>query len=79
MIISIKLEDCTLDFTGLDNNSSEWLDCNNSIITNSIFCQSLPESIFDIEVLDDQNTQIQEFEGATEGTTIENLDLVHIR
>ena len=36
------------------NNSSDWLDCNNSNITNSIFCQSLPESIFDIEVLDDK-------------------------
>jgi hypothetical protein len=64
----------TMDCSGLDNNSSEWLDCNNSIITNSIFCQSLPESIFDIEVLDDQNIQIQEFEGSTEGTTIQNLE-----
>jgi hypothetical protein len=67
-----------IDFSGMDcgleNNSTEWLDCNNSSISNTIQCQSLPESIFDIEVLDDQNTQIQEFEGSTEGTTIQNLD-----
>jgi hypothetical protein len=56
------------------NNSPEWLDCNNSSITNSIFCQSLPENIFDIKVLDDQSTLIQEFEGSEQGTTIQNLE-----
>ena len=30
--------------------------------------------VFLIEVLDGQNTQIQEFEGSTEGTTIQNLN-----
>ena len=58
---------------GLQNNSSEWLDCNNTNISGSRFCQSLPESIFDIEVLDDQNTLIQEFVGSEQGTTIQNL------
>jgi hypothetical protein len=57
------------------NNSSNWLDCNNGNISNSKFCQSLPESIFNIEVLDDQNNQIQEFEGLEQGTTIQNLEL----
>lgn len=60
---------------GLQNNSSApWLDCNNLNISGSVFCQSLPENIFDIEVLDDQNTQIQEFVGSEQGTTIENLE-----
>jgi hypothetical protein len=65
-----------MDCFDLKNNSSApWLNCNNSNnITNSIFCQSLPESIFDIEVLDDQNTQIQQFEGSENGTTIQNLE-----
>jgi hypothetical protein len=63
-----------MDCTGLDINSEEWLDCNNSVISDTIFCQSLPESIFDIEVLDEQDTQTQEFEGSTEGTTIQNLE-----
>lgn len=59
----------------LINNSSDWLDCNHSNISNSKFCQSLPENIFDIEVLDDQNNQIEEFEGSEQGTTIQNLEL----
>ena len=65
------------DFTmdcDFQNNSEEWLDCNNSAISDTIFCQSLPESIFDIEVLDDQNSQIQQFEGSEQGTTIQNLE-----
>ena len=63
-----------MDCSGLQNNSSApWLDCNNSNISNSIFCKSLPENIFDIEVLDDQNSQIQQFEGSEQGTTIPNL------
>jgi hypothetical protein len=64
-----------MDCTGLQNNSSApWLDCNtNANISNSIFCKSVPENIFDIEVLDDQNSQIQQFEGSEQGTTIPNL------
>jgi hypothetical protein len=65
-----------MDCQNLQNNSSApWLDCNtNPAISGTIFCQSLSESIFDIEVLDDQNNQIQEFVGSEEGTTIENLE-----
>jgi hypothetical protein len=33
----------------------------------------LPENIFDIEVLDDQNNPIQQFVGSEQGTTIQNL------
>ena len=58
----------------LENNSTQWLDCNNSSISGTIFCLSLPPSIFDIEVLDDQDTQIQEFEGSIEGTSVQNLE-----
>ena len=58
----------------LEPNSLDWLNCNNSSITNSKYCQSLPENIFDIEVLDDQSNQIQQFEGSEQGTTIQNLE-----
>jgi hypothetical protein len=63
-----------MDCQDLQNNSPEWLDCNNSNITTSIFCQSLPESIFDIEVNASNGQQISQFEGSTEGTTIQNLE-----
>jgi hypothetical protein len=65
-----------MDCFDLKNNSSApWLNCNNSNnITNSIFCQSLPESIFDIEVNASNGQQISQFEGSTEGTTIQNLE-----
>ena len=57
-----------------NNSSAPWLDCNtNANISNSIFCKSVPENIFDIEVLDDQNSQIQQFEGSEQGTIIPNL------
>ena len=58
----------------MQNNSPDWLPCIDSAISNTVFCQRLPASLFDIEVLDDQNIQIQEFEGSTEGTTIQNLE-----
>ena len=54
-------------------NSTSWLDCNNSSISDSQFCLDLPENIFDIRVLDHQNTQIQKFEGSEQGTTIPNI------
>ena len=64
-----------MDCDEFQNNSPAWLDCNtNPTISGTIFCQSLPESIFDIEVLDDQNTQIQEFVGSEQGTIIQNLE-----
>jgi Prealbumin-like fold domain len=64
-----------MNCSGLQNNSSAaWLDCNtNASISGTIYCLSLHESIFDIEVLDDQNSQIQQFEGSEQGTTIPNL------
>ncbi len=65
----------TMHCEDLQNNSPEWLNCNtNPAISGTIFCQSLPESIFDIEVLDDQNNQIQKFVGSEQGTTIQNLE-----
>jgi hypothetical protein len=57
-----------------NNSTAPWFDCNNTSISNSDVCQSLPENIFDIEVLDDQNNQLQQFQGSTEGTTIHNLE-----
>jgi hypothetical protein len=57
----------------MQNTSPDWLPCIDSDISNTVFCQGLPPNLFDIEVLDDQDTQIQEFEGSTAGTTIQNL------
>jgi hypothetical protein len=68
-IESVPIMDCE----GLQYNSPLWLNCNNPYIIDSIFCQSIPESIFEIQVLDDQNNQIQQFEGSIQGTTIQNL------
>jgi hypothetical protein len=57
-----------------NNSTAPWLNCNNNINPDfNRFCQSLPESIFDIEVLDDQST-LQEFAGSEQGTTIQNLE-----
>ena len=44
-----------------------------SAIENTVFCNSLPANLFVIEVLDDQNKQIQQFEGSLLGTIIQNL------
>jgi hypothetical protein len=52
---------------------SGWLPCIGSSINGTRFCQNLPANLFDIEVLDDQNTQLQQFEGSAQGTTIQNL------
>jgi len=60
-------------FCPFDPNSAQWLDCNNSSISDSQFCLDLPENIFDIQILDDQNALIQQFEGSEQGTTIPNL------
>jgi len=58
----------------LDNDSPEWLPCTDPAISSSEICQNLQENLFDIEVLDGQNTQIQQFEGSAQGTTIENIE-----
>lgn len=42
-------------------------------ISYRLFCVRLPANLFDIEVLDDQNIQLQQFAGSAEGTRIENL------
>ena len=58
----------------LNNNSPEWIQCEDPAISSTIFCQRLPANLFDIEVLDDQNNQIEQFEGSPGGETIENLE-----
>jgi hypothetical protein len=57
----------------MQNTDPGWLSCTNSVITNTVFCQRLPANLFVIEVLDDQNNQIQQFEGSLQGTIIQNL------
>ncbi|MDR4510999.1 MAG: hypothetical protein MRJ93_04760 [Nitrososphaeraceae archaeon] len=58
----------------LQNNSPDWISCDNPTISNNVFCQELSEDLFDIEVLDKQNNQILQFVGSQQGTTIHNLE-----
>ena len=62
-----------MDCSQMTNTDPAWLPCINSAISNFPPCVELPASIFDIEVLDDQDSQLQQFEGSSQGTTIENL------
>ena len=62
-----------MDCQELQNDSPSWLPCIGSTISDTDFCLRLQPNLFDIEVLDVQNTQIQQFEGSTAGTTIQNL------
>jgi hypothetical protein len=60
-------------------NDSPWLSCNdiNNLERVQFLCDLLVESLFDIQVLDNQNNPVttpSSFEGSTEGTTIENLE-----
>ena len=63
-----------MDCGDLDNNSPDWLSCDDNLISNTDFCKDLQENFFDIQVLDGQDNQIQEFQGSQEGTTIKNLE-----
>ena len=62
-----------MDCQQMTNTDTAWLPCINSVISNYLACLGLPPSLFDIEVLDNQGNQLQQFEGSTQGTTIENL------
>jgi Collagen triple helix repeat (20 copies) len=57
----------------MQNTDPGWLSCTNSAISDTVFCQRLPANLFVIEVLDDENNQIQQFEGSLLGTIIQNL------
>jgi hypothetical protein len=63
-----------MDCRALQNNDPAWLPWTDPAISTSLECQGLPPNLFDIEVLDDQNNQIQQFEGSAQGTTIHNLE-----
>lgn len=62
-----------MDCRFLPDGSSSWLKCDNPAISGTTACQNLAENLFDLEVLNDQNTRIQQFEGSAQGTTIEDL------
>lgn len=63
--------DCWL----LLNNDPDWIQCYEITPSGRSICDTLPENIFDIRVLDDENNQITEpFPGSPTGTTIENLE-----
>ncbi len=64
----------TMNCRNLDNDSPNWLLCTDPDISSSGICQALHENLFDIEVLDGQNTQLQQFKGSEQGTPIENIE-----
>jgi hypothetical protein len=72
-IFGCESEGSSMECDTLADTSLDWLPCIGSTISNTPFCQNLPANLFDIEVLDDQNTQLQQFEGSAQGTTIQNL------
>ena len=59
-----------MDCSTLQDGSPSWIQCDDPAISGTTFCQNLPPNLFDIEVLDDQNTQIQQFVGSAQGTTV---------
>ena len=63
-----------MDCDGLGVSSPGCIQCEDPAISSTVFCQGLPANFFDIEVKDDQNNQIEQFEGSAEGETIENLE-----
>ena len=62
-----------MDCQDIQDGDDAWLQCDNPAISETTACQNLVENLFDLEVLNDQNTQIQQFEGSAQGTTIEDL------
>ena len=66
-------EDSLMVCDELENDSPDWIPCTDPAISGTINCQSLPANLFDIEVLDNQNTLIRQFDGSLQGTTIQNL------
>ena len=66
-------EGATVWLAILPNNSTDWISCDNSNITNTPYCTALNENSFDIEVNASNNQQIAQFEGSAAGTTIPNL------
>jgi hypothetical protein len=65
----------TMDCRSLQNNDDRWIQCDEIPPSGRSFCDALPENIFDIRILDDQNIPITEpFQGSPIGTTIENLE-----
>jgi len=59
----------TMNCEELQNDSPLWLPCTDPTISTTPFCQNISPNVFDIEVLG----EIQQFEGSTAGTTIQNL------
>ena len=64
----------TMNCRNLNNDSPNWIPCTDPDISSSGICQALQENLFDIEVLDGQNTQLQQFTGSARGTTIEGIE-----
>jgi hypothetical protein len=63
----------SMNCRSLLSTSSLWISCNDSHISNTIFCRALNENSFDIEVNASNNQQINQFEGSAAGINITNL------
>ena len=58
----------------LSNNSPLWINCEDAPMSFEVFCQNLPENLFDIRVSDSQNNPIaNDFVGPEDGRTFDNL------
>jgi hypothetical protein len=63
--------DCRL----LQNNDEGWMKCDEIPPSGRSICDALPENLFDIRVLDDQNIPIaDDIVGSELGTTIQNIE-----
>ena len=64
----------TMNCKDLPNNSPLWINCEDAPMNMEVFCQNLPENLFDIRVSDSQNNPIaNDFVGSATGTTFDNL------
>ncbi|MFB5600820.1 MAG: hypothetical protein ACE5SW_11420 [Nitrososphaeraceae archaeon] len=66
--------DIIMNCRDLENDNQGWIRCADSDITDTIFCEFLPEKFFDIEVRDEQGNLVKEFSGSQNGETIQNLE-----
>jgi len=69
-----NINDGEMNCFQIQNDSPEWISCADSAISDSEACQNIEEGFFDIEVLDGHNTQVQQFTGSTQGTTIKGIE-----
>jgi hypothetical protein len=63
-----------MDCRALDSDSDQWLSCVGPPIDSTAFCKMDNLNLFDREVSDDQNNQVQTFTGSQQKTTLQDLE-----